>query len=554
MLSNISHPSMRALLATAFLSLAAQAIVQSQPLQQHVVLVIIDGARYSETLGDPTAQYTPRMHGLATVGAVVDTFLNDSLTYTQRAIPAIWCGTWVPPVDTTIGGIATQYARVPTLWEYFRKDLNRDSTDALYELKMLTAPWLPSFHPQYGPRYWPWYDMQDWSDLYVWQNARARLTAFHPTLTVLYLADVDHAGHLGVWQDYTRAIAIADSIVGMLWDFVQGDPIYRNTTTVFVTNDHGRHSDGTGTGFVGHGDGCPGCRRIELLSIGSGVQHIRSNVRRRIPDLTPTIGALLGYSSPFSTGSVMTELLKPVITFAPDTIDFGEVPVFQTGTDSVMVWNSGGVDLNLTLIPGPGFGVDPTAGVVPPRQWRGFRITFTPVGEDSVTGVIRLLHNDGGRVDSVVVRGRGGAGTTVDVSLSANWNLVSLPVTAADPRTVAIFPDAISPAFAFLPGVGYVPRDSLSNGLGYWIKYPAEQTVGIAGRARWTDTVVVSAGWNLVGTCTVSILADSILQQPPGLLSSDFFSYAGTYTSADTLTPGRGYWVKAAGNGWIVLR
>ncbi len=545
---------MKALRPIAFLLATVWAPLSAQPPQHHVVLVIIDGARYSETLGDPAGQYTPRMHELAAVGAVVDTFLNDSLTYTQRAIPAIWCGTWVAPADTTIDTVTTQYARVPTLWEYFRKDQRRDSTDALYELKTLTAPWLPSFHPQYGPAYWPWYDMHQWSDLYVWRDARLRLAAFHPSLTVLYLADVDHAGHSGNWQDYTRAITIADSIVGMLWDFVQGDPVYRGSTTILVTNDHGRHSDGVGTGFVGHGDGCAGCRRIELLAVGSGVRHVRSATRRRIPDITPTIGALLGYSSPYSTGSAMTELLRPIMTCTPDSIDFGSVPLYQTAAESLNVYNSGGVDLHVTFSASPPFTVNPTTATIAPRQGRGFRVTFTPASPDPVSGMVMIAHDGGAVAETICVSGRGSPEATVSIPMAARWNLVSLPVSTGDARVETNFPAAVSPAFCFRQPGGYTEADTLVRGTGYWIRYPAEDTVSISGGIRLVDTVAVGAGWNLIGTPTFPADPDSVVVIPPGLISTPFYGYSGTYLQADSLLPGRGYWVKVSGNGKIILR
>jgi len=280
---------------------------------EHVILVIIDGARYSETLGDPQAQWTPKIHQLAQQGVVVDTFLNDGITVTKSAIPAIWCGSWSVPKDTVVNGIANQYATVPTVWEYFRKSRGVDSTQAMYIMKNLSSPWIQSYYPEYGPQYWPWYILQGSSDLDVWQNARAKLLAYHPTLAVLYLADVDSYGHSGIWANYTHAIQIADSIVGMLWDFVQSDVIFQNKTTLLITNDHGRHLDGISTGFVGHGDGCWGCRHIMLLGIGAGIpQSIHTSARHTISDIAPTIGALLQFPTPYASGKPMLDVLTSI--------------------------------------------------------------------------------------------------------------------------------------------------------------------------------------------------------------------------------------------------
>lgn len=279
--------------------------------QDHVVLLIIDGARYSETLGDTLALFTPTMHAIARQGAVVDTFLNDGATYTSRAIPAIWCGSWSVPQDTVIGGTtSTQYATVPTVWEYYRRSTGAAETQAVYVLKDLSNPWLPSFFPDYGQAYWPMYVTEGSTDFDVWNRARTLLEDHHPQLSVIYLADVDHAGHSGVWDNYTTAIRNADSIVGLVWNYLQSDSIFRNTTTLLVTNDHGRHSDGVSTGFRGHGCSCWGCRHIALLGIGKAVKSsLRYKGRQSIIDIAPTIGRILGFPTPFADGSVMDSIL-----------------------------------------------------------------------------------------------------------------------------------------------------------------------------------------------------------------------------------------------------
>ncbi|MCX6141957.1 MAG: hypothetical protein NTZ35_01935, partial [Ignavibacteriales bacterium] len=286
-------------------------IVNAQT-DRRVILVIIDGARYSETLGDTLGRYVPRMRKLAQQGVVVDSVVNDSITVTARAIPAIWCGSWSIPHDTIVNGLSNQYATAPTVWEYFRKSRGVDSTHAQYIMKWLTTPWIQSFHPQYGPAYWPWYVLQGSTDLDVWQNVKLKLQTYHPELAVIYLSDVDSAPSRG-WAAYTQAIVTADSIVGMLWDFLQSDVVYRNTTTMLVTNDHGRHLDGVQNGFVSHGDGCWGCRHIMFLGVGAGVpKGVHSSARRTIPDITPTIGSLLGFLTPYATGKSMVEILTTV--------------------------------------------------------------------------------------------------------------------------------------------------------------------------------------------------------------------------------------------------
>jgi hypothetical protein len=299
---------MKKILLALFVGFSQFSLLNAQA-DRHVFLVIIDGARYSETLGDPLGRYIPRIRKLAQQGVVVDTMINDSVTVTARAIPAIWSGSWSTPHDTTVNGLKNQYATAPTVWEYYRKSRGADSTHAMYIMVWLSTPWIQSFHPQYGPSYWPWYVLQGSSDLDVWQNAKTKLQTYHPELAVIYLADVDAAPARG-WSAYTQAIITADSIVGMIWDYIGSDPVLRNSTTLLVTNDHGRHLDGVQNGFVSHGDGCWGCRHIMFLGVGSGMpKGTHTAIRRTIPDITPTIGSLLGFPTPYATGKTMIEIL-----------------------------------------------------------------------------------------------------------------------------------------------------------------------------------------------------------------------------------------------------
>jgi arylsulfatase A-like enzyme len=92
-----------------------------------------------------------------------------------------------------------------------------------------------------------------------------------------------------------RGFPVTDySLVYELWKLIQTDSIYKNTTTLFITNDHGRHT----TDFAGHRDQCDGCRHIMLMALGPDVKagEVDSVTRYQI-DIAPTIGMLLGYST-----------------------------------------------------------------------------------------------------------------------------------------------------------------------------------------------------------------------------------------------------------------
>jgi hypothetical protein len=289
---------------------------------EHVVVVLIDGVRYTESLGDTTRTYTPRMWALSTQGTVLDSAFNDSVTVTAYAIPATWMGRFWPLQDTTYQGNSIQFCRYPTVWEYARHDLGLPIEKAIYVTPDYgSSTWMPSFYSGYGPSYWPHMVQPPTSDnnnQADFDSSIVVLRRNHPMISYIYLPDTDHAGHSGVWADYIAKIWQADSLVNELWNVIQADSIMRNKTTMIVTNDHGRHDDTHG-GFRNHGDSCFGCRHVMMFAIGPDIARgVHQNTpRASIRDIAHTAGELLGFTTPLSPGRILSELFAP-----PDTCDY----------------------------------------------------------------------------------------------------------------------------------------------------------------------------------------------------------------------------------------
>ena len=328
-----------------------------------MMIIIIDGARYTETLGDPTHTYTPEMWDLATQGTIVDNFRNDNYTFTSRAIPALWCGAWTDVHDTVYQGSSTQYSVLPSIFEYYRKQKNMPAEECFYILKYIQSLWLPSFDADYGPEYWPEFHSTGNTDEDVAIQAQLVMENSHPHFMWVYLADVDHAGHSGIWSEYIEAIHIADSIVGALWQKIQSDPFYKDSTTLIVTNDHGRHDDQHG-GFQNHGCGCEGCRHIEFLALGPDIKkNFVSYQNRYTPDMAVTAAYILGVEPEKATGNVIHEIIDvnavaenphPIlqkVEIYPNPF-FSEVSVSFTLSDKTLteliIYNENGIKI-LTL-------------------------------------------------------------------------------------------------------------------------------------------------------------------------------------------------------------
>jgi len=140
---------------------------------------------------------------------------------------------------------------------------------------------------------------------------------------------------------------------------------------------------------------------------------------------------------------------------------------------------------------------------------------------------------------------------TKGISLVSGWNLVSVPLVADNMSKESLFPNAISAAFAF--DNGYVRKDTLKVGTGYWLKYATATTEEITGRRVVVNTIPVKAGWNLIGIYEKDVLASEITTTPLNIITSYFYEYSSGYIRSDILRSGKGYWIKVNQNGWINL-
>lgn len=308
---------MKRLLALLLLAGLAPAPAASSHLTEHVVIVIVDGARYTETLGDPSFTWVPRQgFNLAPLGTRTETFLNLGLTQTLPGHAAVATGTWQP-----IANDGSERPHKPTLFEYFRLFTGAPPESAWLVTGKVKL-WVIGFSDRsgYGAPYGAATDPGLGADAVTMNHAIDHLLTDRPALLFVNLSDVDYAGHSGDWPAYLDAITVADSLIYHLWGAIQADPVLSGKTTLIVTNDHGRHDDAHG-GFTNHGDDCPGCRRLQMLMVGpdTRVNHVSPVVYRQI-DIARTVGELLQFPTPLSDGWLMNDVLvAPVVGHAGET-------------------------------------------------------------------------------------------------------------------------------------------------------------------------------------------------------------------------------------------
>jgi len=295
---------------------------QDQPIlspykTENVIIIVIDGVRYSETWGDSTHQYIPRMaNQLLKNGIIYTQFYNDGATYTNPGHTAIITGNY-EEIDNT----GLELPQYPSIFQQWLFTHNKDnsmawviaSKDKLEVLSDCIEPtWKGTYNPSTncginglgvgsGHR----------DDSLTFSKVIDILSKYHPQLVLISFRAPDQWAHQNNWNNYTKGIFDNDENIYKLLQFIENDPFYEGKTTLFVTNDHGRHLDSIADGFISHGDSCEGCRHINLFAYGPDFKrNFITSTKRGLIDIPSTVAELLSFEIPNSKGEVMDELFE----------------------------------------------------------------------------------------------------------------------------------------------------------------------------------------------------------------------------------------------------
>gem|GEM_PF-3216547 len=309
----------RLLLAAVLLAVFAQSPVigeaKAQYKTQNVIVAVMDGVRYSETFGEPNRAYIPNLAALEKEGTGFTNFriAGPGISVTRQGHSTISSGTW-----QTVALAGARLTR-PTFFEYARNELGWKQTDCwcIFGKRRYSYAAFSSF-PGYGTDYGPSFvnsigEEEQKNDDAVLEKVSSAMDQDKPRLMFINFGVTDHIAHVSTFDDHVSAIRHCDEILGKLWKKVQSTPGYKDTTTIFFTNDHGRHNNRPNEphdGVQNHGDKCEGCRHIMLLAVGPDVKRgEKIDKEFQEIDICPTVGELLGFQTPFADGKVMSDCL-----------------------------------------------------------------------------------------------------------------------------------------------------------------------------------------------------------------------------------------------------
>lgn len=303
------------IISFAIFSVTAEEVVKTAFKTKHVIILVIDGPRWTETWGEPQRQYIPvRNKELAPQGVLCMDVGNDGPTYTNAGHTALVTGFYqdinnsgreIPKNPTLFqkvikAGIADE----KTSWVVASKDkleILTDSSATGWNHKYICSQYCGINGGGVGSGYG--------EDATTFAKAKEVISKQHPRFMLINFKQPDAYGHAKKWDLYLQGIRDTDRYAGDIWKLIQSDPVLKDTTTLFITNDHGRHPDGHKDGFVSHGDDCAGCKKIELLALGPDFKR-GAVVEKHCGqiDVAATSAALLGLAIPGSSGRVLEEL------------------------------------------------------------------------------------------------------------------------------------------------------------------------------------------------------------------------------------------------------
>lgn len=340
----------------------------SRPKRKVVVVTFGGGARDQETFMQEGQENIPHlMRELIPRASFFTQVVNQGILGHYVATASLATG-----VYETFNNFAAVSPESPTVFEYFRKDLKRPSSDAwvvapsngfnrigesshrsygaglgarvILPKRLLTAATSGSSHdyqhllrdnyetPYYAPELaGSQFELQqlemllklsvddfkshaqtltspDELSVYI---ARQLMRQVAPSLLWITLHDIDVA-HAGAYSLYIEGIRRTDRLCSELWKAIQEEPEYAGRTTLLILPDFGRDSDedAGGNGFQHHRTGDVLSRTTWMLASGPGV---RENVvfDRAVDsrDLVPTLGAILGFHAPLAQGKPIDEVL-----------------------------------------------------------------------------------------------------------------------------------------------------------------------------------------------------------------------------------------------------
>ncbi len=139
--------------------------------------------------------------------------------------------------------------------------------------------------------------------------------------------------------------------------------------------------------------------------------------------------------------------------------------------------------------------------------------------------------------------------TTITNVYQEGWNMVGLGASVDDNSLESVFPDGLNGTFYSYDNT-YIPETTVEMGKGYWLRFGQQSTNSVSGTIVSYLTIPVVEGWNMIAGPS----ATSAISDPDNVVWLEtLYEFDVSYIQASELEPGKGYWIRASGDGNIIV-
>jgi len=150
-------------------------------------------------------------------------------------------------------------------------------------------------------------------DAVTYYLAKEYMKQNHPKVLQISFIETDAYAHRNLYKDYLSSAYNNDKMLEDIWNYIQTDPFYKDQTTLFLANDHGRGGN-DGDDWTHHNSKTPGSDQIWFAVLGPDVKPLGEvkSVQIYQNQYAKTIAALLGidFKSPNKVGDVIKTVVQ----------------------------------------------------------------------------------------------------------------------------------------------------------------------------------------------------------------------------------------------------
>ncbi len=247
----------------------------------------------------------------------------------------------------------------------------------------------------------------------------------------------------------------------------------------------------------------------------------------------------------------------PNLVIDPSSIEI-ESLTDQVTEQSIFLSNIGGEIIEYQLsVSESWMNINAVSGQLSPDETDELTLTVNTLGmiTGSYSGFVHILSNDPDEpsVYLNVTLTINADMVDVNVAIEGGWNLVGLPAGLDDTDVFSVYPTAVSGTlFGF--DDGYLQKDSLDLGVGYWLRFDEGVDQMISGNTVNSLSVSLSEGWNLISGVSLEV-ADSLVIDPDSILvpNTNYGFGSSGYYSTHSFVPGKANWIRAYEDGEVII-